>query len=156
MSGAGFGVTAHDNRLDGPWPHQMTGEKAKPIAGPVTDNPLLMAPAGSIHAPIESWARFVGDELAGLEGHGRLLAPQSYQALFTPSFGGDYAHGWQRVYRSHLGGYAFMHAGSNTLNFSLVWLLPKRRIAVLVATNAGSGNTFEACDAVVARLMAGR
>jgi CubicO group peptidase (beta-lactamase class C family) len=152
MQAAGFGPTAHEHQLDAPWPHQMAGGKPEPIPDPTADNPLLMAPAGSIHAPIESWARFVREELAGLEGHGQLLTAAAYQTLFTPGFGGDYANGWIRVQRTH----AFTHAGSNTMNFALAWLMPKRRLAVLVATNVGSGATFEACDSVVSRLMAGR
>src|SRR5262249_40873926 len=91
--------------------------------------------------------------LAGFEKHGRLLTPESYAHLYEAPYGGTYAHGWVEVERPHLGGIAYMHAGGNTLNFALAWLMPKRRISVIVATNAGGGRTFEACDHVVAEIM---
>jgi CubicO group peptidase (beta-lactamase class C family) len=154
MKNAGFGITAHDHQLDGLWPHDMSHGAPEPVvSGPNADNPLVMAPAGGIHVAIEGWARFVSDALAGLEGHGQLLEAKSYQELFTPPFEGEYAHGWTRLYRSDFGGYVFKHGGSNTINYALVWLLPKKRLAVVVATNAGGGHTFEACDAVVAKLI---
>lgn len=154
MKNAGFGATARDYQLDGPWPHNMsTGAPEPEVSGPNVDNPRVMAPAGGIHVAIEGWARFVSDMLAGLEGHGQLLEAKSYQELFTPPFDGDYAHGWIRVTRRYADGYAFMHAGSNTINYALAWLLPKKRLAIIVATNAGGGHTFESCDAVVAALI---
>jgi CubicO group peptidase (beta-lactamase class C family) len=154
MPSAGFGCTASPGRLDGPWAHHMVSDEPQPVEpGPDSDNPLLIAPAGSVHTSIEGWARFVQDALAGLEGHGRLLSAASYETLYATPFGGDYAHGWIKVHRPHAGGVAYMHAGSNTLNFAVAWLFPGKRVAVVVATNAGSGRTFEACDNVVGQLM---
>jgi CubicO group peptidase (beta-lactamase class C family) len=154
MSHAGFGPTASAGHYDGLWAHLMHGDAPEPIEpGPDSDNPLLIAPAGSVHTSIAGWARFIQDALAGLEGRGALLSSVSYAHLFDAPFGGDYAHGWARVSRPALGGVAYMHAGSNTLNSALAWLAPKLRVAVIVATNAGSGHTLKACDEVVGILM---
>jgi CubicO group peptidase (beta-lactamase class C family) len=132
----------------------MHGTTLEPIEpGPESDNPLLIAPAGSVHTSLGGWARFIQDALAGLEGRGALLSSASYAQLFEAPFGGEYAHGWVRMSRPALGGVAYMHAGSNTLNSALAWLAPKLRVAVIVVTNAGSGHSMEACDQVLGVLM---
>ena len=154
MPNAGFGVTASVDKVDGLWAHTMSGDTPAPKEpGPGSDNPLYIAPAGSVHVSMEGWARFVQDLLTGMEGRGRLLKPNSYHHLFEAPFGGFYAHGWVRVARPKLGGVVFTHAGSNTMNFAVAWLLPSRRLAVLVATNAGGGDTAQACDDVVVHLL---
>jgi CubicO group peptidase (beta-lactamase class C family) len=154
MPNAGFGITASFAHVDGPWAHRMERDEPVPIwPGPRSDNAPVMAPAGGIHTSIEGWARFVADALAGLEGHGRLLAPASYAKLFEPPFSDGYAHGWQRLQRDFAGGDVYTHAGSNTLNFAVAWLLPKKRVAILVATNIGFEGAPQACDSVVSMLL---
>jgi hypothetical protein len=49
------------------------------------------------------------------------------------------------------GGDVLMHNGSNTLNYAVIWLAPKRNFAALVATNVGDG--FEVCDAAASLLI---
>jgi hypothetical protein len=44
-----------------------------------------------------------------------------------------------------------MHNGSNTLNYALIWLAPKRNFAAMAVTNSGEG--FEVCDATITLLI---
>ena len=46
-----------------------------------------------------------------------------------------------------------MHAGSNTRNMAVVWMAPRRRFAVLVATNQGGAGAAKACDEAAAALI---
>jgi hypothetical protein len=105
---------------------------------------------------MEGWALFARDALLGFEGRGQLLTAVSYAHLYEAPFGGSYAHGWVQVKRPKLGGYVYTHAGSNTANFAVAWLLPNRRLAVLVATNVGGEPVAKACDAVVVALLTHR
>jgi CubicO group peptidase (beta-lactamase class C family) len=155
MQGAGFGITATPGQLDGLWAHEEKGGTPVPVPpGPNSDNPALISPAGTVHVSMEGWASFITDVLRGFEGKGRLLSAASYQHLHTPPFvGTSYAYGWETVERSWAAGTAYTHAGSNTLNYAVAWVAPRRRLAVLVATNVGTEAAFRACDDVAATLI---
>lgn len=73
--------------------------------------------------------------MSGLEGHGALFALRCTDGC--PPFGGDYAFGWLATERPWGGGPVYTHAGSNTMNFAVVWLAPLKDFAVLVTTNQG-------------------
>ena len=47
----------------------------------------------------------------------------------------------------------FTHAGSNTLNYAVVWMAPLKRFAVAVATNQGGDEAAKACDQVAGALI---
>ena len=146
---AGLGTPG---KLDQPWPHFANGQPA-PNNGPTVDNPEVMGPAGTVHCSISDWAKFVADQLRGDRGERALLKPESYRQLHTPAIGGDYASGWLIAERPWGGGTVLNHAGSNTMNYAVVWLAPKRDFAVLVCTNQGGESAAKATDEAAAALI---
>ncbi|MFI5178236.1 MAG: serine hydrolase, partial [Vicinamibacterales bacterium] len=115
--------------------------------------PEVMGPAGTVHCSLADWAKFIADQLSGLQGHGALLSPAVYTQLHTAPFGGDYAFGWLVVQRPWAGGAAYTHAGSNTMNYAVVWMAPSRDFAVLVTTNQGGADAQEGTDEAAAALI---
>lgn len=92
------------------------------------DNPPLMAPAGGAYLTLADWAKF---------GLHHLKETPALRTLHTPAFGGDYAGGWIIVKgQPWAGGDALHHGGSNTMNFAVAWLAPRKGFGVLAATNA--------------------
>ncbi|HUL71960.1 MAG TPA: serine hydrolase domain-containing protein [Vicinamibacterales bacterium] len=152
MASAGFGGLGTPGKIDQPWPH-TDGNKPVESNGPLVDNPEVMGPAGTVHCSLADWAKFIADQLDGLEGRGALLSPEMYTRLHTPPFGGDYAFGWLVVERPWGGGTVYTHAGSNTMNYAVVWMAPKRDFAVLVTTNQGGGDAQKGTDEAAAALI---
>jgi CubicO group peptidase (beta-lactamase class C family) len=152
MSSAGFGGVGTPGAIDQPWPHTGNG---RPTAtnGPLMDNPEVMGPAGTVHCSLADWAKFIADQLGGLEGHGKLLAPDMYTRLHTAPFDGNYAFGWLVTDRPWGGGTVYTHAGSNTMNFAVVWMAPKRDFAVLVTTNQAGQDAEQGADEAAAALI---
>lgn len=152
MTSVGFGGTGTPGKIDQPWPHEDDG---KPTAtnGPKMDNPPVMTPGGGAHCTIQDWAKFVADFLRGANGKPALLKTESYQTLSAVPFGGDYALGWGLHERSWGGGTVLSHSGSNTMNYCVVWMAPKRDFAVLVCTNQGGDAAGKACDAAASALI---
>ncbi len=154
MTSAGFGGTGTLGVIDQPWPHESNGRPAA-SNGPEMDNPPVVAPAGTVHCSIGDWSKFVVDQLRGLQGHDGLLKPETYTFLHTAPFGGNYAGGWLVVDRPWGGGTVYSHAGSNTMNYAVVWMAPLKDFAVLVVTNQGGpqaeAGTDEAASALIVR-----
>ena len=152
MASAGFGGTGTRGRIDQPWPHLADGSPAR-TNGPETDNPPLLGPAGTVHATIGDWGRFIADQLRGARGEGGLLKPASYARLHTAPFDGEYALGWLVTERDWAGGTALNHCGCNTMNYANAWLAPRRDFAVLVCANQGGDEAFKATDEAVSALI---
>ena len=55
--------------------------------------------------------------------------------------------------RGWAGGTALTHAGSNTMNFCVVWMAPLKDFAVLVCTNQGGPAAAKATDDAAAALI---
>jgi CubicO group peptidase (beta-lactamase class C family) len=144
METAGFGPPGTRAALDEPWGHQADGTPLQ------ADNAPALGPAGTVHASMPDWSRFISLHLRGerpLErGAVRLLEPQTFRRLHTPAPGTDYAAGWVLADRSWAGGRALNHNGSNTMWYCSAWLAPARDFAVLTATNQGGGAAPKACD----------
>ena len=134
MTNCGFGGVGTPGTIDQPWPHTADG---KPTAsnGPAVDNAAVLGPAGTVHCSIADWSKFIADQLRGARGTGALLKTDTYKALHTPRFGGNYAFGWGITSRVWAGGTVLQHSGSNTMNFCVVWVAPLRDVAVLAVTN---------------------
>lgn len=152
MKSAGFGGVGTPGQIDQPWGHTADG---RPVEGngPDMDNPPVMGPAGRVHCSLGEWALFIADQLRGARGEKALLKPESYQKLHTPPFGGDYAPGWRVVERDWGDGSGLTHAGSNTMNYAVAWLAPRRDFAVLVVTNQGGEAAGKACDEAASALI---
>jgi CubicO group peptidase (beta-lactamase class C family) len=159
MQTCGFGAMGtyagpDPKKIDQPWQHKLLllGHDAID-PGPQSDNPPVIGPAGTVHCSIIDWGKFATAHLRGEEGLPGILKPETFKRLHTPLFSGDYVAGWGVVDRPWAGGHALTHSGSNTMNFAIVWMAPIKDFAVLVATNQGGGQTFNACDAAAAALI---
>ncbi|CEK16458.1 penicillin-binding protein, beta-lactamase class C [Chthonomonas calidirosea] len=155
MTTAGFGAMGTVGKIDAPWQHVFGPDgKPDPIPpGPLSDNPDVIAPAGKVHCSVEDWAKFIQCVLRGMEGRNGLLQATTLQRLLAPSPGSNYAGGWLITDRPWGGGRVYTHAGSNTMNFCVAWVAPKRDFAVLIATNIGGDRAAEACDAAASTLI---
>ncbi len=143
MKSAGFGPPGTKGKLDQPWGHLLSKEKATPLQ---RDNAPALGPAGTVHASLIDWAKFGSLHL----GKGALdamhLTPEILEQLHTPPQGEKYAMGWSVANRSWAKGQAITHAGSNTMWYAVIWLAPKRNFGVLVATNAAGETAPKACN----------
>jgi CubicO group peptidase (beta-lactamase class C family) len=151
MKRTGVGGTGTEGKTDQPWPHDANG-RPMPHNGPAVDNPPVMGPAGTVHAPLADWAAFVTDQLRGARGQEALLRKESYHIIQKPDRG-RYAMGWQTEDRDWGGGPVLTHAGTNTMNYAVVWMAPLRDFAVLVATNQGGEDAWRAVDSAAGKLI---
>ncbi|MBI3879271.1 MAG: beta-lactamase family protein [Verrucomicrobia bacterium] len=156
MDSAGFGPAASVGKVDQPWGHTkklLGGLKSVP-PGVQADNPAAIGPAGIVHCSIGDLAKYVAWHTRGERGGDRLLKAESFKKLHTlVSKEGEYALGWVVLKRGWGGGEVLMHNGSNTMNYTVLWLAPKRDFAVVVCTNFGGAGAAEAADQVVGELI---
>jgi CubicO group peptidase (beta-lactamase class C family) len=156
MASAGFGAPGTFGALDQPLGH---GHDGKPMElGVSSDNPQAIAPAGTVHATIGDWAKYValhlGGDRAAFDPHekhrARLISPESFARLHTPPAGAEptYAMGWSIGERDWAGAKkrVLTHNGSNNLWFCVTWIAPEKDFAVLVCCNQGGPKADKACD----------
>lgn len=146
MEGCDFGAAGSPGQTDQPWGHFVV-PAGRPRAGermavdpgaPYSDNPPGIAPAGTLHAPLAAWARYLAAHLGqGPEG---FLSRDSWRKLHTPVVdmgdGNRYALGWI-VGTLHDGTPWIFHNGSNNMFFAYTVLLPTQGRALLAAANQG-------------------
>lgn len=155
MTTAGFGVPWSELPSTDPWPHRADGTVLTP--GPMADNPPSIAPAGTVHASLEDWGKFIQCHLQGARGKDTvLLKSETYQRLHKgrqSGIGQSYAMGWVAVnrpwaakYKVGQNGPCLTHTGSNMSWVSVVWIAPDRDFAVLVTTNVGGEGMPEKAD----------
>ncbi len=154
MRSAGFGAPGSNAHVDSPRGHRRDGDKFAPVApGRGADNPPAIAPAGTVHAALGDWAKFVALHLRGYADGRRMLSDATLKKLHTPPDDlNPYALGWAAMQRSW-GGNVITHSGSNTMWYCVVWASPERGFAVLVATNAAGEDAAKACDEAAAALI---
>lgn len=168
MTSAGFGAPGSGdlpNLIDQPRGHHtVTKDGANKLEatppGPLADNPPAIGPAGIVHASLPDWGKYIALHLAAErdeEGAFKLVTKESFAKLhqaiagdgaavkFSDSDG--YAMGWGVTTRPWAEGRVLTHNGSNTMWYCVVWIAPKKNLAVLVATNAASPAASKACDA---------
>lgn len=137
----------------GPWGHHIEAGKLKPVSpGPQADNPPTLGPSASLHMSVPDllrWCAFQADE-GSRRGP---LKPSTFNVLHTPAFGGSYAGGLVALSRDWGGGTVFYHNGSNTMNYEVLWIAPKKRFGVVVASNAYTPDVDAAVDEVAAELI---
>lgn len=133
MSSAGFGPPLADNA----WGHQGTPLTAKDPTTLGADNPPGLGPAGTVHATLEDYARFL--RLFLTEGGG-WLSGEAMQTLATPVAGPGqpYALGWGVMTGQPWSGVrsALTHDGSNTLWLARAVVAPSRGAAAICVANA--------------------
>ena len=154
ITSAGFGSMGTPGNIDQPWQHVASADGPKPVPpGRLSDNPPVLGPAGRVHCALADWCRFVVEHLRAVRGEANLLEPETAKVLHTPAFAGDYAGGWLVAKRQWAKGRVLTHAGSNTMNYAVVWMAPRRDAAVLVATNQGGDAARKACDETATALI---
>ena len=162
MSSAGFGAPGDAKKRDQPFGHRAVPTGAFPVPpGPFGDNPAAIGPAGTVHASLADWAKFVRLHLRGArQEEGLLLRPETFKTLHTPADDQQYAMGWivgRRSWAKGEGdggvGRVLTHSGSNTMWYCVTWIAPERGFAVLATCNMGGDTASKACDDVSAALI---
>ncbi len=155
MTSAGFGMPATKDKTDQPWGHHLKEGKIEAVPpGPGADNPAAIGPGGTVHCSIEDLARFAMLHVRGERAGDKLLSQLSFQKLHAPFDKlSDYAMGWSAVERPWGGGLVLTHNGTNTMNFSVMWLAPKRDLAVVVCTNIYGDGVDQTVDGIVWKLI---
>jgi CubicO group peptidase (beta-lactamase class C family) len=124
-------------------PGEPQGHRGGRARGPGDTNPPFFAPAGGLVLPLDDWAKFCLDQLAGARGQGRLLSPGGYRMMQTAQGSGEYGMGWQ-VFADYDGrarderGPVLVHAGSDTNWYALAVLFPATGTGVVIVANAGA------------------
>jgi CubicO group peptidase (beta-lactamase class C family) len=161
MESAGFGAPGREGALDEPLGHSAAGAPVE--IGPRDDNPPAIGPAGTVHASLGDWAKYIAAHLEGdraASGHPMekppgLLRPESFSRLHegVAGDGTTYAMGWLVLDRPWGGGRVLMHNGSNTMWYCVVWMAPEKDFAALIATNQGGDRAARACDEAATMLV---
>jgi len=114
------------------------------------DNPRSMGPAGTVHASIADWGKFVQHHLQGAAGKTRYLDQEHFQNLHGSVQ--SYPLGW---FIKQSGGVpSLWHNGSNTYWYCEAYLYPSEGYAILVTTNAGIAESMPAVQELVQRVKA--
>ena len=154
MSSAGFGAAATVGKTDQPWGHTGEGLTLTPVPpGPKADNPPAIGPAGTVHCSVRDLVRYAGWHAREGRGAATLLKPPGFTKLHTP-VGGEphYSLGWAVADRPW-GGKVLTHAGSNTMNYAVIWISPEKDAAFVAATNVAGEEATKACDEAIAALI---
>jgi CubicO group peptidase (beta-lactamase class C family) len=158
MTTAGFGSPAAGNQPQ-PWGHYESSGAYVPTLG---DNPAALGPAGTVHASLADWAKFIRLYLDGSEG-GVTLSAATLQELTTAYTSNDpwfvvwpQTYGWGWGIFPNPGDKVLSHDGSNTLWYARAVVYMDRGYALLGVANAavfGDGNKgMDAVGDVVALL----
>lgn len=133
MTGCGFGFATEND----PLPHRFTASGIAELPR-VAGNPPVLEGADQIRCPLQAFGRYISAHLTGEKGGSDLLKPETWKRLHTDPFGNEYAFGWLLGSRPWAKGRVLTHSGSNTNNFTVMWLAPERGIAAAIATNVGA------------------
>lgn len=156
MSNTEFYSAKKINGTSGPllWGHNGSGSAVKPGAIG-SENPSVYAGCGTIRTTIGDWAKYVAWHLnekavpvLQLDDTMRKL---HHDGVNRGIPGQAYGCGWIQFQSKF--GHTLQHAGSNTNQFSLVWVMPEAKRATIVMTNTHEPQAFSACDAATAVLM---
>ena len=153
MESAGFGAPGGIDRPPQPHGH-LENRPVSPSS--LADNPASIAAAGTIHANLKDWGRFLALHLGK---RADLLSPAAREELHRPTLDGRYAAGWMTGTRSWAGvggsrpGPILTHSGSNGLWFAVTWLAPERGWALMAVSNQGGADAARACDQAIGAVI---
>ena len=138
MSSAGFLAPGDGTLVDEPWGHSdSTGSRVASRG----DNVAALGPAGTVHASMRDWAKFIRLHLTGSEG-GVTLLPTTLARLhteYTSNALWPQRYGWGWINFDEFGAPALAHDGSNGLWYCSVSVYPNEGFAVMAVTNIGGG-----------------
>ncbi len=164
MEAVGFGVAGTVGQVDQPWGHHSTWLGFGPLNPVQLDNAAALGPAGTVHASLESWSRFL---VPHLTSDPAFLPLEIWQTLHAPIGEEEYAMGWivpERAWAAGEAGKAgeahegraLTHSGSNTVNYCVCWLAPERQFGIIACTNSGQTNAPRALDKLVSLIILDR
>jgi D-alanyl-D-alanine carboxypeptidase len=152
MKSAGFGPPGSAEKVDAPRGHTSWWKAVPP--GKSADNPPGLGPAGTVHANLEDWGKFIAFNLRAAQGKEPRLPKKLFDELTTPPDKLDkYALGWVTAQRDWAGGKAIWHNGSNTMWYAVAWLAPEKGFAALAACNQAGSNASSACDKAISLMI---
>lgn len=103
------------------------------------DNPPALGPAGTVHASLADWARFIRLHLDGSEGS-LTLSPTTLTRLHTQYQTNDIykdRYGWGWIFFDGGGGVGLGHEGSNNRWYCICQAFPKEGVGFLAVSNIG-------------------
>jgi CubicO group peptidase (beta-lactamase class C family) len=163
MNSCGFGATSDPENLNPlqPWGHFFNKDGI--LTFKHFDNPSAYGPAGTVHCSMTDWSKFLSMHVDGFNGVDGLIKSETFKKLHTPYPKEDVRYtygGWSFGKRDWAGGMILSHNGTNELNFSVVWLAPKRNLIFMSVSNLGTDDRddttdipYEATDEAVSILL---
>jgi D-alanyl-D-alanine carboxypeptidase len=154
MTTAGFGAPGSASDVNEPWGHSDASGQRVATKG---DNPPGLGPAGTVHASLEDWAKFIRLHLDGSEGS-LTLSVSSLTRLHTqypPNNMYPNRYGWGWIMYDDFGSVALGHDGSNGSWYCSCQVIPGKGLGFLAVTNIGSdpnGNGGPACWKIIEKL----
>jgi CubicO group peptidase (beta-lactamase class C family) len=154
MRSAGFGPPGDLLEVDQPWGHRVADtDEPTPVAPTVhADNPPSMGPAGTVHCSLPDWGKFLTTQSAGLSGEHTLLTAATIERLRRPLPGGHYAGGWIVTEPAWAAGPVYVHDGSNTMWYTVAWVVPETKTVYAAVSNYGGHTAMEAADNTIGEL----
>jgi CubicO group peptidase (beta-lactamase class C family) len=152
MTECGFGpsATRDVSPPDQPWGHRYENEKliavqpSKNEKEPgYSDNPSALGPAGTVHCSFDSWSLFLKEMLAASKGQSKILTSETAKLFFTPYKDHVAYGGWGAIEKPWAEGIAFTMIGSNTLNYAIFIIAPKKDMILMGATNSGADDSLK-------------
>ena len=154
MTTAGFGTPGTTSDVNQPWGHSDASGQRVATKG---DNPAALGPAGTVHASLADWARFIRLHLDGSEGS-LTLSPTSLTRLHTQyPINGVYPnrYGWGWLMFDDFGTTSLGHEGSNTAWYCICQVVSTKSMGFLAVSNIGAdehGKGAFACAKVIEKL----
>lgn len=147
MSDTGFGAPGTTAALNEPYGHWDRGNRYDPVPpGPDADNPQVFGPAGTAHATLADYAKYITAHVNGANGINGFITAASFEFLHTPVDDGS-ALGWGIADSEAFPGRTELtHAGSNGRWYAVVRILPELNGGALFVVNAGGDVAEDAID----------
>jgi CubicO group peptidase (beta-lactamase class C family) len=151
MTTAGFGAPGSSSNVDQPWGH--TDSSGQRVANKGDNTPGL-GPAGTVHASLADWARFIRLHLDGTEGS-LTLTPATLDRLHTeypPNFFFPNRYGWGWIFGDEGTGMLLGHDGSNGSWYCSCQVLVDQGVGFIAVSNIGgdvNGKGDKACWKVI-------
>lgn len=110
------------------------------------DNPPVLGPAGTVHATMEDWSKYLKLHLSEFWQSPTLrISSETMSFLHTAKPQEKYAGGWVCESRDWANGQVLWHNGSNTYWYCVVFLAVKQQRGFFAASNVGMSSN-KACD----------
>jgi CubicO group peptidase (beta-lactamase class C family) len=164
---AGLGTQSSLGRTDAPLSHlKIQGKMKALLAGPNSDNPSIVGPAGIAHMSVLDFAAWAGWNAGEGKRGPALVRPETLRKLHTPVIaipdkpgakpgtpkGGKYALGWGELTVDWAPNRLTTHSGSNTKNLAQIFLDLRRDFAMVLVTNIAGEQADQAFRALAPEL----